>query len=60
MAAFCSCCGAEITLKAQACPVCGTPQHGMLPPDLQPELDIAPDATQEDVGVGRKVRGPRL
>jgi hypothetical protein len=31
MAAFCVCCGAEITLKAEACPVCGTPQHGMWP-----------------------------
>jgi len=25
MAAFCTCCGAEITLRAEACPVCGTP-----------------------------------
>jgi hypothetical protein len=32
MAAFCTCCGAEITLKAEACPVCGTPRHGMLQP----------------------------
>jgi hypothetical protein len=32
MAAFCECCGAEITLKAEACPVCGTPRHGMAPP----------------------------
>ena len=39
MAAFCSCCGAEITLKAEACPVCGTPRHGMLPPELRPALD---------------------
>lgn len=31
MAAFCGCCGAEITLKAEACPVCGTPRHGMSP-----------------------------
>ena len=60
MAAFCSCCGAEITLKAEACPVCGTPRHGMLPPDLQPELDLAIDVPLEDVGAGRKVRGPRL
>jgi|GEM_PF-6666479 len=36
MAAYCSCCGAEITLKAEACPVCGMPQHGMLPPDQGP------------------------
>jgi hypothetical protein len=33
MAAFCTCCGAEITLKAEACPVCGTPRHGMLQSD---------------------------
>jgi len=31
MAAFCGCCGVEIGLKAEACPVCGTPQHGMGP-----------------------------
>jgi hypothetical protein len=30
MAAFCGCCGALITGKAEACPVCGTPRHGML------------------------------
>jgi hypothetical protein len=39
MAAFCACCGAEITLKAEACPVCGTPRHGM----LQPETLLAHD-----------------
>lgn len=60
MAAFCSCCGAEITLKAEACPVCGAPQHGMLPRDLQPALDIATDTSQEEVGMERKVRRPRL
>lgn len=31
MAAFCTCCGAEITRKAEACIVCGTPLHGMMP-----------------------------
>jgi hypothetical protein len=31
MAAFCECCGSEITLKAEACSVCGTPRHGMTP-----------------------------
>jgi hypothetical protein len=41
MAAFCACCGAEITLKAEACPVCGTPQHGMWP---QPELLMTSNA----------------
>jgi hypothetical protein len=30
MAAFCACCGAEIGPKAEACPACGTPQHGMV------------------------------
>ncbi len=36
MAAYCSCCGAEITLKAEACPACGMPRHGMLPPGQGP------------------------
>ena len=31
MAAFCACCGSEIGPKAEACPACGAPQHGMLP-----------------------------
>ena len=31
MAAFCTCCGAEITRRTEACPGCGTPRHGMLP-----------------------------
>lgn len=39
MAAFCACCGAEITLKAEACPVCGMPRHGMLKADPQLSLD---------------------
>jgi len=29
MAAFCTCCGAAITLKSMTCPVCGAPSHGM-------------------------------
>ena len=60
MAAFCACCGAEITLKAEACAVCGTPRHGMLPPELRPGLDSGPDGSQEDVELGRKGRKPRL
>jgi len=40
MAAFCACCGAAITLRAEACPACGTPQHGMLLPDPQPPLNV--------------------
>jgi hypothetical protein len=44
MAAFCACCGAEITLKPQACPRCGTPRHGMSPPpDLPRTLDAEAD-----------------
>jgi hypothetical protein len=60
MAAFCACCGAEITLKAEACPVCGTPRHGMLPPDLHPALDTGTEEPQEDGGLERKQRRPRL
>ena len=60
MAAFCACCGAEITLKAEACPVCGTPRHGMLPPDLLLTLNPGTDPPQEDAIIGRKLRRPRL
>jgi hypothetical protein len=49
VAAFCECCGAEITLKAEACPVCGAPQHGMLQPDLLLPLDVDVEPSQEDV-----------
>jgi hypothetical protein len=35
VAAFCTCCGAEITRKPQACPNCGAPRHGMFPPEGQ-------------------------
>lgn len=44
MAAFCGCCGAEITLKAEACPVCGTPRHGMA------SRDVAFDCETENPG----------
>lgn len=40
MAAYCACCGAEITLKAEACVACGAPQHGMIPTDKQKVLRI--------------------
>jgi hypothetical protein len=43
MAAYCGCCGAEITSKTEACPVCGTPQHGMLPPGQHITLDVGAD-----------------
>jgi hypothetical protein len=42
VAAFCDCCGALITLKAEACPACGAPQHGMLLSD--PPLPAEGDA----------------
>ena len=62
MAAFCACCGAEITLKAEACAVCGKPQHGMLQSDLPLTLDAGVDPPQEDVKedvkIGRKRREP--
>jgi RNA polymerase subunit RPABC4/transcription elongation factor Spt4 len=58
VAAFCACCGAEITLKAEACPVCGTPQHGMSEPDLLLTLDVGTDPSQENVGSGRELRKP--
>jgi predicted amidophosphoribosyltransferase len=56
MAAFCTCCGAEITLKAEACPVCGTPRHGMLQSDRPLTLDVDTNLSQEDVGIGRESR----
>lgn len=55
MAAFCTCCGAEITLKAEACPACGAPRHGMLRPDSLPGLDIGVDLSQ-DLKVTPKLR----
>jgi hypothetical protein len=39
-----------ITLKAEACAVCGSPQHGMLQPDLPLPFDVDVDRTQEDGG----------
>jgi hypothetical protein len=41
MAAFCACCGAEIGPKAEACTACGTPLHGIFPPELPIVLDAA-------------------
>jgi hypothetical protein len=54
MAAFCACCGAEITSKAEACPICGAPQHGMLPSDLLSTLDLAVDI---ETSQGNPTRG---
>jgi hypothetical protein len=56
VAAFCICCGAEITLKAEACPACGTPRHGM----SQPDLDVDMDRSQVDAGIDRRLSTPLL
>ena len=56
MAAFCECCGAEITLKAGACSVCGSPQHGMLQPDLGLPFEVDVDPSQDDAA--ENLRGP--
>jgi rRNA maturation protein Nop10 len=55
MAAFCTCCGAEITLKAEVCPVCGSPQHGMAQPDPLFTLDDVVDSDRESAKSGRKL-----
>jgi hypothetical protein len=34
MAAYCGCCGAEITGVAEVCAACGAPRHGMMPADF--------------------------
>jgi hypothetical protein len=54
MAAFCACCGAEITRKVEACPVCGTPRHGMFPLELEQHKDADKDPAQ---GNAEKARG---
>jgi len=54
MAAFCACCGAEINRKAEACPVCGTPRHGMSPNDVEHHRNAGEDLSQENgKGAGR-------
>jgi len=58
VAAFCACCGSEITLKAEACPVCGTPQHGMLQSDRPSGSDNEFAASQEDVKIDGTLRRP--
>lgn len=47
MAAFCGCCGAEITAKAEACLVCGTPRHGMMPSDVPFPFEAAQHSLPE-------------
>ena len=58
MAAFCACCGAEITLKAEACPVCGTPRHGMSQLDLLLTMDIETEPSQVDASISQKLGKP--
>jgi ribosomal protein L40E len=48
MAAFCGCCGAQITEKAEACRVCGTPRHGMLRLDGLTPLDLRDELAAQD------------
>ena len=49
MAAFCGCCGAEITLKAEKCAVCGMPRHGMLRADRVSAMQMAPSSLEPKV-----------
>jgi RNA polymerase subunit RPABC4/transcription elongation factor Spt4 len=59
MAAFCTCCGAEITLKAEACPVCGMPRHGMVPSGQSFILDAQTNQSQEEVSIDPERRRHR-
>jgi hypothetical protein len=52
MAAFCACCGAEIGPKAEACPACGTPQHGMIPKGSREKTSVASPKGDEEVSSG--------
>jgi hypothetical protein len=56
VAAFCACCGAEITVIAEACPVCGNPLHGMSISDLPLATDIDTDPSGEDISTGTGTR----
>lgn len=56
MAAFCGCCGAEITLKtSESCPLCGAPTHGL----LQPEPAMGKQEISETTGF-HKQRGNQI
>jgi hypothetical protein len=47
MAAFCGCCGAEITSKkSESCPACGAPTHGTLRADPLLAIDIKRGTSQ--------------
>jgi|HubBroStandDraft_5_1064220.scaffolds.fasta_scaffold264152_2 hypothetical protein len=55
MAAFCACCGAEITRRNEACPVCGTPRHGMVA-DIQGPLGAGKEISSEKAKDATKQR----
>jgi hypothetical protein len=47
MAAFCGCCGAEITSKkSESCPACGAPTHGMLLTDPLQAMEFEKETSQ--------------
>ncbi len=63
MAAFCTCCGAAITLKSLTCPACGALNHGskaqssdaaILGALGRPSLAIPPIVSPEDSEPGAK------
>ena len=56
MAAFCACCGAEITRKVEACPVCGTPRHGMLPVEPKHHQDADKGRSEESAKNASRLR----
>jgi hypothetical protein len=58
MAAFCACCGAEITLKAEACTVCGTPRHGMLNAEMLRKLEADAETSDQGRDASQTLTGP--
>lgn len=59
MAAFCTCCGAAITLKSVTCPACGAPSHGMKTKVAEGNKTTQPLSlqTQEPKKLKRQERG---
>jgi hypothetical protein len=55
VAAFCVCCGAKITLKAEACPACGSPRHGMSQTDWRLKLDGDTAQSRSDIDMDHRV-----